>query len=238
MMRAVALTKRFHGITAVDRVSFTLASGQIAALIGPNGAGKSTLFALLGGQQRPDGGQLYLTDPTGRERHATAFAPDRRQRLGLGRTFQQAAIWPALTVAEHLALATASPWSLGRLSLSPLAESLTAIAHQRGDELAHADIKRVELALVLAQRPRVVLLDEPSAGMGAVERDALFATVAAYGAATGAAVLFTEHDLGAVFAHATRLLVMDRGALIADGPPDEVRAQAAVQQAYLGPLAE
>ncbi len=231
MMQAIGLTKQFQGVTAVSEVNFTLSPGERVALIGANGAGKSSLFGLLGGQVRPTRGTLLLD-----QRPITHCSPQQRHRLGIGRTFQQAAVWPALTVAENLALAAANPFSWRRLRISPadLPVPLRGLAHSRCDELAYADLKRVELALVLVQRPRILLLDEPTAGMGAQERQALFSDVEAYLDTHEAGLLFTEHDLSAVFAHATRLMVLHHGRLIADGPTATVQQDVAVRRAYLG----
>ena len=236
------IVRHFGGVRAVDGVGFTLVPGEVAALIGPNGAGKSTLFAVIAGQQRPDAGRVEFagTDIT-RETAA------QRCRRGLGRTFQTAAAFASMTVLQNVQLALAvhagehvDPWrplwqrhvEAGESLLRRV--GLLAAAEQPAADLAYADVKRLELALALAAAPRLLLMDEPTAGMAAGERLALMDLVTAVAADSGLTVLFTEHSMEVVFGYARRLLVMSRGVLIADGPPDAVRAQPAVQAAYFG----
>jgi branched-chain amino acid transport system ATP-binding protein len=242
LLAAQGIARHFGGVRAVDGVDLELKQGEFAALIGPNGAGKSTLFAVIAGQQRADAGRVLFDGGD-----ITRASPVRRARLGIGRTFQTAAAFASMTVRQNVQAALAArdgratdPWRplwrlgadeaqalLDRVGLPGLAQSATA-------DLAYADIKRLELAIVLAGRPRLLLMDEPTAGMAAGERAALMDLVSAVAAASGLTVLFTEHSMDVVFGYARRLLVMSRGRLIADGAPDEVRAMPAVQAAYFG----
>jgi ABC-type branched-subunit amino acid transport system ATPase component len=236
------LSKRFGGVRAVDAVALSLAAGEFAALIGPNGAGKSTLFALIAGQQRADGGRVRFAG-----QDMTRLAPVQRARRGIGRTFQTAQAFGSMTVRQNVQIAlaadagaTVDPWRpLWRLHADE-AQALLARVGLRAQgeraaaDLAYADVKRLELAIALAARPRLLLMDEPTAGMAAAERMAQMDLVAAIAADGALTVLFTEHSMDVVFGYARRLLVMSRGRLIADGAPDDVRAQPAVQAAYFG----
>jgi branched-chain amino acid transport system ATP-binding protein len=242
VLEVAALRKRFGGVEAVRGVSFSVGAGEMLALIGPNGAGKSTCFNMLGGQLRPDSGRVRLGG-----RDITGLAPRQVWRLGVGRTFQVTATFGSMTVLENVQLALLSYhrrlgglWSpLARLDRAP-AEALLArlgMADQAGRAcgvLAYGDLKRVELAIALATDPRLLLMDEPTAGMAPAERAALMALTATVARERGIAVLFTEHDMDVVFGHADRVLVLDRGAPIAEGPPAAVRADARVREVYLG----
>jgi len=230
MLEARVLRKSFGGLVAVDDVSFTLSRAERVALIGPNGAGKSTCFSLLSGEASADAGHILLdgTDISG-------LAPHMRQRAGLGRTFQIAAVFRSMTVTENVtaALIAADRNSDNRRAL--LAEVGLADSGTRPvTDLAYGDIKRVEMAMALAARPKVLLLDEPTAGMAGPERTRIMETAAALADRNGTALLFTEHDMDAVFGFADRILVMDQGRLIADGTPDEIRNNAEVKRVYLG----
>jgi len=242
LLEVVDLRKSFGGIVAVEQVSFRLAAGEILALIGPNGAGKSTCFNLINGQLRPDRGRVLLdaVDIGGRRPRAI-------WRLGVGRTFQVAAGFGSMTVRDNLRVAL---WSRERLlgrfwraappELDAEAErrlqqlGLAGCADTACATLSYGDLKTVDLALALAGRPRLLLMDEPTAGMGAAERHALMALARDQARAHGIGVLFTEHSMDVVFAVADRILVMDRGRLIAHGDPAAVRADPAVQAAYFG----
>ncbi|MBX6744616.1 MAG: ABC transporter ATP-binding protein [Acetobacteraceae bacterium] len=241
-LEAEALEKSFGGVRAVQGVSFALAPGEMLALIGPNGAGKSTCFNMLNGQLRPDAGRVRLQG-----RDITGLPPRRVWRLGVGRTFQITATFGSMTVLENVQMALLSHqrrlgglWRpvarldraeamalLDRLGMADQAERPCGI-------LAYGDLKRVELAVALANNPKLLLMDEPTAGMAPQERVALMALTAGIARERGIAVLFTEHDMDVVFAHADRILVLDRGRLIASGPPAEVRANRRVREVYLG----
>jgi branched-chain amino acid transport system ATP-binding protein len=237
-----ALEKRFGGVRAVRGVSFAVWPGEMLALIGPNGAGKSTCFNMLNGQLRPDAGRVRL-----KGRDITGMAPRRVWRLGVGRTFQITATFGSMTVRENVQMALLSHhqrlmrlWRpVARMDASA-ADALLArlgMAEQAGRPcgiLAYGDLKRVELAIALANDPALLLMDEPTAGMAPQERVGLMALTADIARERGIAVLFTEHDMDVVFSHADRILVLDRGALIAEGAPAVVRADPKVREVYLG----
>jgi branched-chain amino acid transport system ATP-binding protein len=242
LLRVTGLGKSFGGVKAVDDVAFDLAAGELLALIGPNGAGKSTTFNMLNGQLRPDHGSIALggVELAGRP-------PREIWRLGVGRTFQIAETFASLTVVENVQMALLSH-DAKLFSMWP-----RAAAHRRGDALAlldqvgmasqaarpagvlaYGDVKRVELAIALAHAPRLLLMDEPTAGMASDERHALMALTRRLVTERGTAVLFTEHSMDVVFAHADRVIVLARGRLIADGTPAEIRAHAKVREVYFG----
>ena len=236
------LRKSFGGIDALAGVSFTLQAGQMLALIGPNGAGKSTCFNALGGQVRPDTGSVRLD---GRE--LVGLSAARICRLGVGRSFQTAAVFRSMTVLENVQTALLSrdrlvfhPWRrAGRHAVDEAMALLeqTQMAGKAGQacgELAYGDVKRVELAMALAHRPRLLLMDEPTAGMATNERHALMQLTRQLADTRGIAVLFTEHSLDVVFKHADRIAVLVRGSLLAEGEPAAIAADPRVQAAYLG----
>jgi branched-chain amino acid transport system ATP-binding protein len=236
------LAKSFGGVRAVQGVSFDVAAGEMLALIGPNGAGKSTCFNMLGGQLAPDSGTVTLLG-----RSLAGLRPREIWRRGVGRTFQITATFASMSVRENVQMALISqaggiwnPLAAARARHAAAADALLAQvgmldqAERACGILAYGDLKRVELAIALANRPRLLLMDEPTAGMAPQERIALMALVAGIAKAEAIAVLFTEHDMDVVFAHADRVLVLDRGRLIADGPPEAVRKDAGVRAVYLG----
>lgn len=236
------LRKSFGGVAAVEGVSFSLAAGEILALIGPNGAGKSTCFNLLNGQLRPDAGSVKLQ---GRE--ISGRPPREIWRLGVGRTFQITATFNSMTVRENVQMALLSRhkrigalWPRAADMYRQPADDLldqvgvAAQAERPCGVLAYGDLKKVELAVALAHEPRLLLMDEPTAGMAPTERIALMALTARIVRERGCSVLFTEHDMDVVFAHAERILVLNRGRLIAEGSPAEVRRNPQVQEVYLG----
>jgi len=242
VLEAEGLRKRFGGVEAVRGVSLSVRPGEMLALIGPNGAGKSTCFNMLGGQLRPDAGRVRLAG-----RDITGCAPRKVWRLGVGRTFQVTATFGSMTVLENVQMALlshhrrlGSVWApVARQDRVP-AEALLArlgMVDQTDRPcgiLAYGDLKRVELAVALANDPKLLLMDEPTAGMAPGERKALMMLTASIARERGIAVLFTEHDMDIVFGHADRVLVLDRGAPIAEGPPEAVRADRRVQEVYLG----
>ena len=243
-LRVEGLAKSFGGFRAVAGVSFSVARGEIVALIGPNGAGKTTTFNLVNGQLAPDAGRVWLgTDDV------TGLSPRELWRRRVARTFQITATFPSMTVAENVAVAVMAergPWAgLAGLSRMPALDEpetrrllgsvgLTALADRLCGTLAYGDLKRVELAMALANAPQLLLMDEPTAGMAAAEREALMALAVGVARDRGAAVLFTEHDMSVVFRHAGRVLVMSRGALVASGTPAEIRDSPLVREVYLG----
>jgi branched-chain amino acid transport system ATP-binding protein len=236
------LQKSFGGVQAVRDVSFRVAAGEMLALIGPNGAGKTTCFNMLGGQLRPDSGAILLAgQPT------AGLAPRAIWRLGVGRTFRVTATFASMTVQENVQMALISQargvwraWSAARFQHAIPARSLldqVGLGDQwdRGAGLlAYGDLKRLELAIALASDPRLLLMDEPTAGMAPTERIALMALTRRIATERRLAVLFTEHDMDAVFGVADRILVMDRGALIAEGDGPAIRANPTVRAVYLG----
>jgi branched-chain amino acid transport system ATP-binding protein len=236
------LAKAFGGVKAVDGVSFALEPGELLALIGPNGAGKSTCFNMLMGQLAPDSGKVVLEG-----RDITGLAPRRIWRLGVGRTFQITATFGSMSVRENVQMALLSHHRRLFDLFSPACafrrDDADALLSQVGMSeqadrpcgvLAYGDLKRVELAVALAHAPRVLLMDEPTAGMAPRERLELMALVAGIVRRGGLSVLFTEHDMDVVFGHADRVMVLDRGRLIATGVPQAVRADERVQRIYLG----
>jgi branched-chain amino acid transport system ATP-binding protein len=242
ILEVAGLSKSFGGVEAVREVSFRVAPGELLAMIGPNGAGKTTCFNMLNGQLAPDAGSVRLQG-----HDIVGLAPRAVWRLGVGRTFQITATFASMTVRENVQVALLSHhrrlgrwWRpaaglhrdeaerlLGRVDMLGQADRACSI-------LAYGDLKRVELAVALANEPRLLLMDEPTAGMAPRERVALMALAAEIVRERRIAVLFTEHDMDVVFAHADRVIVLDRGQLIAEGKPADVRANREVQQVYLG----
>ena len=236
------LKKAFGGVQAVDDVSFAVAAGEILALIGPNGAGKSTCFNMVNGQVEADGGIVRLDG-----RDILGLRPRAIWRLGVGRTFQITATFASLTVRENVQMALYSHAGRLRSILSRFGSELGTEADALLDRigmldqaervcgvLAYGDLKRVELAMALANRPKLLLMDEPTAGMAPRERIALMELAAELARSQKIAVLFTEHDMDVVFSQADRVIVLDRGRLIAGGTPAEVRANPEVRAVYLG----
>jgi branched-chain amino acid transport system ATP-binding protein len=242
VLEVEGLCKAYGGIDAVDDLGFRLDAGELLALIGPNGAGKTTCFNCLNGQVRPDAGSIRLA---GRE--LVGLPPRRIWRLGVGRTFQITQTFGSMTVLENVQQALISHHRRAR-GLWPRAAGLyrgealallerVGIADQTERAcavLAYGDLKRVELAIALAHEPRLLLMDEPTAGMAPGARIGLMALARAIVRERDLAVLFTEHDMDVVFANADRIMVMNRGRLIAEGAPAEVRADPVVQEIYLG----
>ena len=242
VLQVEGLRKAFGGVQAVYDVSFAIEAGELLALIGPNGAGKSTCFNMLNGQLVPDGGIVRLEG-----RDIVGLRPRAIWRLGVGRTFQITATFASLSVRENVQMALYSHGHrlhslLSRFGAAFTAEADTLLGQvgmldQAGRAcgvLAYGDLKRVELAMALSNQPRLLLMDEPTAGMAPRERVALMQLAARLARAQKIAVLFTEHDMDVVFSQADRLIVLDRGRLIAGGLPAEVRANPEVQAVYLG----
>ena len=236
------LTKSYGGVHAVRGVSFELKAGEILALIGPNGAGKSTCFDMLNGQIASDQGRIALLgeDTTGQK-------PRDIWRLGVGRTFQITATFPTMTVRENVQVAlvsherrlfnlVASTPKLMREQAGRLLElvGMSGYAERPCGELAYGDLKRLELAIALANNPKLLLMDEPTAGMAPRERIDLMRLTARIAREQTIGILFTEHDMDVVFEHADRILVLNRGSLIAEGTPEQVRANKEVRAIYLG----
>lgn len=224
------LVKSFGGVLAVAGASLELAEGQVLALIGPNGCGKTTLFNLVTGIERPDAGAVRLA---GRE--IGGLRPQARARLGIGRTFQVPGVFGALPALENLEVAATAAGRPRQEALAALAEAgLGASADRPAGELAHGLKQRLELAMVLVQRPRLLLLDEPTAGLELAESLAAAERIRALAAERGTAVLVVEHDLAFVRALDTEVAVMLRGRIAARGPYARVAADPEVRRAYLG----
>ncbi len=236
------LTKKFGGNVAVDDVSFQLKRGELLALIGPNGAGKTTTFNMVGGQLSVTAGSVWLD---GEE--LTGRAPRDIAYMGVGRTFQIAATFASLTVIENVQMAflahNRKVYSFWRAAADQYRDQALALLDQVGmaaqadracSELAYGDVKRVELAMGLANDPRLLLMDEPTAGMAPKERNELMALTKHLVHERNMAVLFTEHSMDVVFAYADRMLVLARGKLIAEGGADYIRTHPKVQEVYFG----
>jgi len=236
------LTKSFGGVHAVRDVSFTVARAEFLALIGPNGAGKSTCFNMINGQLAPDAGDIAFEG-----RSVVGLAPRDVWRLGVGRTFQIAATFGSMTVIENVQMALISHegeifrwWKPAAAhhrdrALDLLGQvGMREAADRACRELAYGDVKRVELAIALANEPRLLLMDEPTAGMGPRERNDLIALTKRLVVEKQISVLFTEHSMDVVFAFADRIIVLARGRLIADGDAASIRNDPKVQEVYFG----
>jgi branched-chain amino acid transport system ATP-binding protein len=242
MLRTVSLRKHFGGIQAVGGVDLAVPRGDVRAIIGPNGAGKTTLFNLITGDLTHDSGAIYFDDTD-----VSGLRPHQLTRRGMGRTFQITSIFRRLTAFENVqtALLThhrrhynvlARAKSLYRDETTAMLErvGLGEQAAKPSGILAHGDQRRLELAIALASSPRLLLLDEPTAGMAPRERHEIMALVADIARETGLTVVFTEHDMDVVFAVAKRITVLHQGLVLAEGAPAEVRANPDVQRVYLG----
>ena len=241
------LTRRFGGIVAVDDVTMRVEAGEVRAVIGPNGAGKSTLFNLITGVVKPTTGAVRFD---GEE--LTGLPPQRICQRGISRTFQLTALFPEMTARENARLAAqarhgrrwqpygggsvfADAGRLGDAALERL--GLTHVAQRPAGLLSHGDQRLLEVSMALAQGPRLLLLDEPTQGLSVEETEQAVATLAGLLADGSMTVLLVEHDMEVVFRLARMITVLHRGAVIADGAPDVVKADAEVQKAYLGGLA-
>ena len=236
------LTKRFGGLAATNDLSLNVRSGETLALIGPNGAGKTTLIAQLQGELAPDAGTIHFGG-----RDVTSLAAHRRARLGIARSFQITSVFPELTVLANVALAAqARAGHSFRFVRSaahdpaltvPARDALATIgldnrAATPAQDLSHGERRQLELAMALAMRPRMLLLDEPMAGMGRQEGIRMTQILASL--KRHFTILLVEHDMDAVFALADRVTVLVAGQAIATGTPDAVRADQGVRAAYLG----
>ncbi len=247
MLSVGGLTKRFGGVVAVRDVSFAVASGEMVALIGPNGAGKTTCFNMVGGQLRPDAGRVLLDGAD-----ITGLRARDIWRRGVGRTFQITATFASMTVRENVQMALLSRAGeasrvVGAAHAAHVAAAdtlldrvgLAALAERAAGLLAYGDLKRLDLAVALVGAPgidvpRLLLMDEPTAGMALGERAALMRLVRALATERGVAVLFTEHDMDVVFGVADRIVVLARGEIVASGKPAAIRADPRVRAVYLG----
>jgi branched-chain amino acid transport system ATP-binding protein len=242
VLRAQRVSKRFGGLVAVEAVSVELYGGEIHAVIGPNGAGKSTLLAMLAGDLMATDGHVFLGDT-----NITSYSVEARTRLGIGRTYQRSAVVPGFTARAMVELAASSragprwqlikpmeTWDnvaatarevLTRVGLADRASIVT-------DVLSHGERRRLEIAAVLALKPRILLLDEPLAGLGPEEARDITALITEL--KRDCAVMLIEHDIDVVFSVADCITVLDSGRVIAAGSPERVRVSDVVQEAYLG----
>jgi branched-chain amino acid transport system ATP-binding protein len=242
MLETRALTKRFDALTAVNKVSLGISRGEIHAIIGPNGAGKTTLINLLSGEFLPTSGEILF-----KGRNVTGYGVTRISRMGIGRSYQHTNIFPTLTTFENCWLAAQSRLASSMRFIYP-AHRIGSVRHRADDalgvcglagykriaaaSLSHGHQRQLELAMVLATEPELLLLDEPFAGMGREESLQIVELLRRI--AAGRTIVLVEHDMDAVFALATRITVMVNGAIFASGKPQEIRGNAAVQEAYLG----
>jgi len=242
LLKVRGLTRSFGGVRAVDDVSFDLSRGELLALLGPNGAGKSTCFNMINGQLKPDAGEVLLDGA-----NIIGNKPRDIWRLGVGRTFQIAATFHSMTVIENVQMALIShakrtfhAWHPARAHFRDEAYALlTEVGMQTHADrpssvLAYGDVKRVELAIALANKPKLLLMDEPTAGMAPRERNELMAQTKRLVTQNNIGVLFTEHSMDVVFAFADRMIVLARGKLIAQGKGDAVRDNPKVREVYFG----
>jgi branched-chain amino acid transport system ATP-binding protein len=247
LLEARAVTKRFGSLVAVRDVSLSVAAGELRAVIGPNGAGKTTFFNLISGFFAPSSGTVWFDG-----RDVTRLPVHKRVALGMARTFQITEIFPELSVRENVRIAAEAAGGyrlrpflrhaedaalearveemLGLTGLAPKAE-------RRVGELAHGDQRAAEITLALTLRPRLLLLDEPTAGMGEQETRDIAALIRRLHREGSFGIILIEHDMRVVFHLAERITVLDRGALLAEGTPEEIAANEAVQAAYLGKAA-
>ena len=242
LLQVRGLTRRFGGNLAVDKVDFDVHAGELLALIGPNGAGKSTTFNMINGQLQPTSGSLSF------DGHDLAGLPSHKvARLGVGRSFQIAATFASLSVLQNVQMALIASRRRVFSFFSRADEfapqeamalleqvGMASLAAQPCAELAYGDVKRLELAMSLAGNPRLLLMDEPTAGMGPSERNALVALVKQIVRDRKMGVLFTEHSMDVVFEHADRIIVLARGKLIAEGSPVAIREHPEVKKVYFG----
>ena len=247
LLSVEAVTKRFGSLAAVREVSLVVEPGELRAIIGPNGAGKTTFFNLISGFFPPTAGRIVFDG-----RDITGLAAHDRVKLGIGRTFQITEVFPELTVFENVRVSTevadgfrTRPWisredrarverqvreTLELTGLAPKAERLAG-------ELAHGDQRAAEIAMALALRPRLLLLDEPTAGMGEQETYDITQLVRRLHRDSRLTILLIEHDMRVIFHLADRISVLDQGSLLAEGTPEEIARNEAVQAAYLGKAA-
>ena len=242
MLHVENLAKRFGGIVATDNLSLDVAQGELHAIIGPNGAGKTTLIAQLSGQLRADSGRIRFAGDD-----VTALLPHKRSLLGLARSFQITSLFLDLSVLDNVALAVQAHaghsfhfWRNARKDEALRAPARAALERaglaDRADgpaaALSHGEHRQLELAMALAGQPRMLLLDEPMAGLGPEESARMVTMLRAL--KSELTILLVEHDMEAVFALADRITVLVYGRVIASGAPDDIRANAKVREAYLG----
>lgn len=248
VLRTDGLTKRFGGVVAVDQVDFAVERGELRAIIGPNGAGKTTFFNLITRVLAPSEGSVRLEG-----RDITDLPQERRPHLGLARSFQSNQLFTDLTVLENVRVITQTTRT-GTFRLDVLRggggryedDAYSILEHVGLDDtdgmiaknLSHGDQRRLGIGMALATEPNVLLLDEPTSGMGPNETQATADLIASLQAELGLTVLLIEHDMNIVLSMSDRITVLNNGAVIATGSPDEIRGNDAVQDAYLGGMKE
>jgi branched-chain amino acid transport system ATP-binding protein len=242
LLRVQGLGKSFGGNRAVEDVSFSIATGELLALIGPNGAGKSTTFNMVNGQLKPDAGQIELQGQS-----LIGCRPREIWKMGVSRTFQIAETFLSLSVVENVQMTLLSDdghlFKFWQRAAHYRRNDALALLDQVGlagqadrpcSELAYGDVKRLELAMAMASQPRLLLMDEPTAGMAPAERNHLMELTRKIVNQHGLSVLFTEHSMDVVFGFADRIIVLARGRLIAEGTAQEIRNNPKVQEVYFG----
>ena len=244
LLQVENVSKRFGKLVAVDGVSMSVEAGELRAIIGPNGAGKTTFFNLLSGAFRPTSGRVCFAGED-----VTRLPPERRVWRGMARTFQITEIFPDLTASENLRIPVEivagyrmRPW-ISRRQSDEVSERvtelltmgrLTGMADRRVGELSHGDQRTIEILMALALGPRVLLLDEPTAGMGEQETEDIVRLIGDMHRKLNLTTLLIEHDMRVVFQLAHRILVLAEGRVLAEGAPEQISANEAVQTAYLG----
>ena len=242
ILDVVGLNKSFGGLRAASNVNFRMQEGELSAVIGPNGAGKSTFFNLVSGYHKIDSGKVFFKGID-----ITETPPHIISKLGISRAFQVSNIYKSLTVYENVRQAVLSyqnkdlnmilpAKSLAKAETNEILKScrLLDLADVTAENLSQGDKKKLELAIVIGSNPKLLLLDEPTAGMSIEETNETIDLILHLNRKKGISILFTEHDMSVVFGCAQRVAVMHQGSIIADGIPEEVRANKKVQQVYLG----
>ena len=248
LLKIEGLSKRFGNLTAIEGVSLSVEPGELRAIIGPNGAGKTTFFNLISGLFPPSAGSVGFDG-----RDVTGLSPEARVRLGMARTFQITEIFPELSVEDNLRVAveradglSLSPWLGGaaRARVGERIDKLLATGHLeakrrvRVGALSHGDQRAAEIMMALALKPRLLLLDEPTAGMGDQETYDVARLVRRLHRDEGLTIMLIEHDMRVVFNLADRIMVLAEGRVLAQGTPREIAADETVQRAYLGEVAK
>jgi branched-chain amino acid transport system ATP-binding protein len=242
ILKVAQLNKSFGGLKATNDVNYEMEAGELSAIIGPNGAGKSTFFNLLTGYHKVDSGEVRY-----RSKDITNWPPHRVARFGIARAFQVSNIYPALTTYENIRQAILTQQKktlnfftpaerLAREETFELLETtgLSGHANVIAGNLSQGDKKRLELAIALGSKPDLLFLDEPTAGMSGEETHRTMKLVENLNTEMGLTILFTEHDMSVVFGYARRLTVLHQGTIIAEGTPEEVRANETAQKVYIG----
>jgi branched-chain amino acid transport system ATP-binding protein len=242
ILKVMHLKKAFGGLQATNDVNYEMQAGELSGIIGPNGAGKSTFFNLLSGFHKVDSGHISF-----KGQEITNWPPHRISRLGIARAFQVSNIYPALTTYENVRQAVLAQQKktltfftparrLAKTETQTLLEvtGLSDYADRTAGTLSQGDKKRLELAVALGNKPELLFLDEPTAGMSGEETYATMDLVKRLNQEMNLTILFTEHNMSVVFGYARRLTVLHQGAIIAEGSPEEIRKNEAAQKAYLG----